>query len=356
MKGFVTVSSSFLLACLLAFILQIFFFSPISPDLLELPPATSLPTNKRLQEVIRLGEGTLEGPEDVCVDRDGVLYTASRDGWIKRLHSNGTWDNWKKIDSNGLLGITISKEGGLIVCDAEMGLLKVTDDGVTVLASEINGSKIRFADDAIETSDGNIYFSVASTKFGFHNWYLDLLEARPNGQLLKYDPSIKETSILLDNLYFPNGVALSKEEDYLIFCETWKFRCSKHWLKGNNKGKTEIFVQNLPGGPDNINLAPDGSFWIGLLQLTSDWLKFVHTSKLSKHLVASFPKLIELVTGLRKKAMVVNVAADGRIIRMFDDPVGKVMSFVTSAFEFDGYLYLGSLNTNFIGKLPLTLY
>jgi sugar lactone lactonase YvrE len=36
-----------------------------------------------------------------------------------------------------------------------------------------------------------------------------------------------------------------------------------------NKGKTDIFIENLPAGPDNINLAPDGSFWISLIQVTS---------------------------------------------------------------------------------------
>jgi len=41
----------------------------------------------------------------------------------------------------------------------------------------------------------------------------------------------------------------------------------RHWLKGINKGKTNIFIENLPGGPDNINLAPDGSFWIALVQV-----------------------------------------------------------------------------------------
>ena len=79
-----------------------------------------------------------------------------------------------------------------------------------------------FADDVIEASDGSVYFSVASTKFGLHNWYLDLLEARPNGQLLKYNPTSNEIAIVLDNLYFANGVALSKDEDYLLVCETWK--------------------------------------------------------------------------------------------------------------------------------------
>ncbi|KAI9192257.1 hypothetical protein LWI28_020095 [Acer negundo] len=359
-KRCVSACSGFLVACLLAFTLQIFFFSPISPDLLELPPLSSsashlLPTNTHLQRVIKLGEGNLKDPEDVCVDRKGVLYTATRDGWVKRLHTNGTWQDWKFIDTtHSLLGITITMENDLIVCDAEKGLLKVSENGVvTALASHFNGSKIRFTDDVIEASDGSLYFSVASTKFGFDNWYLDPLEAKPHGQLLKYDPSSNETSILLDHLGFANGVALSRDEDYLVVCETWKFRCLKYWLKGETKGETEIFVQNLPGGPDNINLAPDGSFWIAILEFRSGVLDFVHTSKASKHLLAAFPKLFNLINPVRRKATVINVAADGSIIRKFQDPDGKVMSFVTSAFEFEDHLYLGSLNSNFIGKLPL---
>lgn len=56
---------------------------------------------------------------------------------------------------------------------------------------------------------------------------------------------------------------------------------------------------------------------------------------------------------MHTKAMVVNVATDGKIIRSFGDPDGDVMSFVTSALEFEDHLYLGNLNSNFIGKLPL---
>lgn len=90
-----------------------------------------------------------------------------------------------------------------------------------------------------------------------------------------------------------------------------------------------------------------------MLQLTSKGFEFVHTSVVSKHVVATFPKLLELVRGTYKKATVVNVGADGKIMKKFEDPTGKVMSFVTSAMEFEDHLYLGSLNSNFIGKLPL---
>ncbi|KAF5748417.1 protein YLS2 [Tripterygium wilfordii] len=343
------------LAALLAITLQVFFFSPIKdPNFLQLPSKSSLlPANNLLQGVTKLGEGFLKRPEDVWVDKEGVLYTATGDGWIKRLHKNGSWEEWKKIDSSSILGITSSKDGGLIVCDVEKGVLKVNEEGITFLTSHVNGTNIRFADDVIEASDGSLYFSVASTKFELSNWYLDLLEARPHGQLLKYNPLLDETSIVLDGLGFANGVALSKDEDYLVVCETWRFRCLKYWLKGEASGKTEIFVQNLPGGPDNINLADDGSFWIALLHLTADGLEFVHTSKLAKHLAATFLSLTKLINGTTRKATVVKVAADGTILKIFDDSQGKTISSVTSAFEFEDHLYLGSLTSNFVGKLSL---
>ncbi|XP_045789094.1 adipocyte plasma membrane-associated protein-like [Trifolium pratense] len=354
--GCVTLTLSLVLAVLFALTVQVFYFSPIDPLLLEIPPSVfsiSSTKNNKLQNVIKLGEG-LKQPEDVCVDKDGVLYTATRDGWIKRMVRNGKWENWKHINSSTLLGITTSKDGGLIVCDTSLGLLKVTEeDGFSVILSQVNGSQLIFADDVIEASDGNIYFSVGSTKFSLHNWHLDLLEARPNGQLLKYNPMSNETAIVLDDLFFANGVALSKDEDYLIVCETWKFRCVRNWLKGINKGKTDIFIENLPGGPDNINLAPDGSFWIALVQITSERFGFVHTSKVCKHLLASFPRLFNLINSATKSALVVNVGTDGKIIRKFDDNEGKVISFVTSAVEFEDHLYLGSLHSDFVGKLPL---
>ncbi|XP_060213701.1 protein STRICTOSIDINE SYNTHASE-LIKE 5-like [Lycium barbarum] len=353
------VFSSIIIVILLAISLQVLFFSPISPEILEIPFAsktftTAFTSNSYLQSVSKLGEGFLDRPEDVAMDKMGILYTATRDGWIKRKHNNGTWENWKYIGRGTLLGLTVSSAGHIIVCDAEEGLLKVSEDGASVLASHVNGEKIRFADDVVEASDGSLYFSVVSTKFGLHEWYLDVLEAKPHGQLLKYNPSLNQTSVILDNLAFANGVTLSADEDYLIVCESWKFRCLKYWLKEEIKGQTDIFVDNLPGAPDNIKLAPDGSFWIAVLELTPPRLNFIHSSRASKHLLAAFPKLINWVNGAYHKAMVVNVAADGKITKGFDDPTGKVMSFVTSVLEHEDHLYLGSLNCDFIGKLPLT--
>lgn len=72
-----------------------------------------------MQEVIKLGEGLLIKPEDVCVDKKGLIYTATKDGWIRRLHKNGSWENWKWFHTETLLGITAAVDGSIIVCDPD---------------------------------------------------------------------------------------------------------------------------------------------------------------------------------------------------------------------------------------------
>ncbi|XP_072971668.1 protein STRICTOSIDINE SYNTHASE-LIKE 4-like isoform X2 [Typha angustifolia] len=339
------------LASVLSLLLQVLLQSPISPLPLSLPSSSTLPfpPNNLLQGVDKLGEGILEGPEDVSVDSEGTLYTATRDGWIRRMHPNGSWEEWKLLGGAALLGISVSAPGYLLICDAD----KVGEEGVTTLATEADGIKFRLTDDVVEASDGSVYFTDGSSKFGLHDWILDLLEAKPHGRLLKYDPFTGKTCALLDALYFANGVALSQGEDFLVVCETWRFRCLKYWLKGDQQGEVEVFIDNLPGGPDNINLAPDGSFWIALLQLRSTRLDLIYRSSIAKRIIASFPTLLAISKPTVKGAMVIKVATDGRITQMLDDSSGRVMSFVTSAMEFRGNLYLGNLAMDFIGKVAL---
>jgi hypothetical protein len=39
---------------------------------------------------------------------------------------------------------------------------------------------------------------------------------------------------------------------------------NRYWLKGPNKGKADVFLDNLPGIPDNIRLTKDGVFEVSL--------------------------------------------------------------------------------------------
>jgi sugar lactone lactonase YvrE len=88
---------------------------------------------------------------------------------------------------------------------------------------------VRFADAAIEASDGTVYFSDGSARFSLDRWILDYMEASSAGRLLKYDPSTSKVSVVLDNLAFANGVALSQDETFIIVCESWKY-VNKHTI------------------------------------------------------------------------------------------------------------------------------
>ncbi|KAL5196700.1 hypothetical protein ABZP36_000212 [Zizania latifolia] len=306
------------------------------------------------QNLEKIGEGRLSSPEDVYVDGGGALYTATRDGWVQRIHANGSWEQWGFVGGTGLLGVAPSADGAMLVCDADKGLLKVEEHGrVTLLASAVEGSTIRFADAAIEASDGTVYFSDASTRFTFANWYLDFLESRSSGRLLKYDPRTGKASVVLGDLGFANGVALPPDEAFVVVCESMRFRCLKVWLKGEKAGQAEIFVDNLPGSPDNIRLGSDGYFWIALLQLRSPWVELINRWTLTKKVVASFPALLDWSKATMKGAMVAQVSQNGRIMRVLDDSEGKVVRFITSVTEFNGDLFFGSLEANFVGKLSL---
>lgn len=128
----------------------------------------------------------------------------------------------------------------------------------------------RFVDSVVVARNGQVYFTDASNAYSLHAWHLDVLEARPHGRLLNHDPSTGRTTVLMQNLAFANGLALSPHEDFLVVCESWKYRCLRFWLEGESKGTSEVFVENLPGMPDNIHLhGASQTFWLGVPGVSS---------------------------------------------------------------------------------------
>ena len=67
----------------------------------------------------------------------------------------------------------------------------------------------------------------------------------------------------MEELSFANGIALSKQEDFLLVNEGGACRIWRYWLKGEKRGQKEIFV-HTPGFPDNIKQSEDGKFLVGI--------------------------------------------------------------------------------------------
>jgi hypothetical protein len=74
-----------------------------------------------------------------------------------------------------------------------------------------------------------------------------------------------ETRVHLEGLGFANGVALGPDEAYILVNETMFYRITRYWIKGEKSGQTDIFIENLPGFPDNLTYNKNGLFWVALI-------------------------------------------------------------------------------------------
>jgi sugar lactone lactonase YvrE len=329
--------------------------SPIDPLAYEPPPKPALEgplaPNRLLESAELIALGQVAGPEDVEVDSRGSIYTGTLDGRIVRVDADGRVTTIATTGGRPA-GIATAANGDLIVADAVKGLLSIGSDGrITVLPTDVAGRPVHFADDLDVARDGKVYFSDASDKFGIDAFLYDMLEGRPHGRLLRYDPASKATTVLLSDLYFANGVALSEHEDFVLVNETYRFRIMRYWLKGDRAGKSEVFVDNLPGYPDNITSNRHGTFWLALVTVRNDAGDWLSPRPFFKNMLAKLPSIFWPKP--QPYGFVVKLDETGRILQSFQDPSGKHVPAITSAFERDGHLYLGSLSNNFVGKFKL---
>ncbi|PSF10470.1 SMP-30/gluconolactonase/LRE family protein [Marinobacter halophilus] len=317
------------------------------------PPALTgvLAPNERLRLADLLARDQVYGPEDTAVDAQGVLYTGTQDGKIVRVFPDGRVENW--LDTEGRpLGMVFNGEGNLIVADAWRGLLSINPEGViTVLAREAGGTLFRFTDDVDIAPDGRIYFTDASSRFNQPDYLLDLLEMRPHGRLLRYDPRTRRTEELLGNLHFANGVAVSPAGNYVLVNETWKYRILKYWIAGPKAGQAEVFADNLPGFPDNLAVDGEGRYWVAFPTLRNARVDSMHRKPWLKNLVAKLPD--SLKPQPQDYGLVVAFDASGRMLISLQDTRGTHLQEITSVNPHEGTLYFGSLHNDRIGRLSL---
>jgi sugar lactone lactonase YvrE len=323
---------------------------PIDPAAWTPPAAPQTHDNGRLRGATRLAK-QVHGPEATAVGPDGKLYAGTADGRVVRIDlERGTVEPFAVTEGRPL-GMKFDGTGALIVADAVKGLLSIDGRGaVTVLANEHDGKPLRFVDD-VAIGPGMIYFSDASTRFGYGQHILDAMEHRPNGRVFAFDPTKRMLKLLIAGLYFPNGVALSPDGAFLVVNETWKYRVLRHWLTGPRAGKTETWIDNLPGIPDNLNPAEGGGYWVALYtprnaQLDS-MLPRPFLRKLSLRLPAAFrPKPVH-------HAYVLKLDADGKIALDLQDGSPEAYAPITSVTEHAGKLYLGSLEAHGVGVVAV---
>ena len=262
------------------------------------------------------------GPEDLHVLGDHV-YGGTDAGWIVRWPVSGGPPE-PVVDTGGRpLGLHVDPHGRLIIADAFKGLLRLEPNGsLTTLCDHAHdGSKLVFTDDVDIASDGTIWFTDASTRHDQHVWKRDILESRPNGRLLRWRPDNPHCEVVLDELYFANGVALSESGEFVLINETTRYRVTRMWLAGDKEGQTEILIDNLPGFPDGISRGEDGIFWIALGSTRNATVDGLAGQPFLRKVVQRLPDALKPAPV--RHPYIVGVDATGRVVRTLQDPGGR---------------------------------
>ncbi|MGW0834109.1 SMP-30/gluconolactonase/LRE family protein [Streptomyces prunicolor] len=288
------------------------------------------------------------GPEDVVADARGRVLTGVEDGRILRL--DGLIDPEAVrvetlADTGGRpLGLELLPDGGLLVCDAERGLLRVdlADGTVRVLADSVAGEPLRFCSNVVSLSDGSVYFTVSSRRYPLDQWIGDIVEHTGTGRLLRLAPDSDAPEVLLEGLQFANGVAASADETFLVIAETGAYRLTRYWLTGQQAGRSEPFVEDLPGMPDNIwRAGPDGPLWVALAGPRVPPLDLFHRAPDAvRHTAAR----IAVHAPYRPTGTIGALAIDdeGHVVHHLVAR-GSAFRMVTGVCEAAGHLVLGSL-------------
>lgn len=324
--------------------------------------------NTRLAGLATLDLGSHSGPEHI-VHRNGWLYIAVESGAIIRMRPDGSGREVIVQTGGRPLGFDFDADGALVIADPMAGkhggLLRATGSGsgvkVEMLTDSVDGTPIAYADGVVVAKSGKIYFTDASQRFGAKAWggtfnasVLDIIEHQSTGRLLEYDPATKTTRVLLADLCFPNGVALSADEQHLFVAETGEYRIWKVATSATNvsakqpKATASVLLANLPGYPDNLMRGQGGKVWVGLVKPRGAFIDNSAGKPWLRSLSMRLPKSLWPVPPAYGHVFAFDET--GKVLHDLQDPKGSYPE-TTAVTETDDRLYIQSLHAKSLGWL-----
>lgn len=231
------------------------------------------------------------------------------------------------------------------------------------------------------SKSGDIFWTDSSSDFTLEDGVYTLL-ANPSGRLFQYNRATKQNKVLIDELWFANGVALSPNEDFIVVSETAASRLTRYYLTGPKAGQTDVFIESLPGASDNLTPDADG-LWVPLVQAVDSeypslWQSAANAPLVRKFLVRILAllelpfKLVESIypnvytqmavhkighfeslAGLAPpRQTILRLDWNGKIIGSLHG-FDKSVHGVAHVLEVGDHLYLGSFANKYLGRVKL---
>jgi hypothetical protein len=165
--------------------------------------------------------------------------------------------------------------------------------------------------------------------------------------------------VVADELYMPNGLALSHDGKYIIIVAG--VQMLRYSLE-ESKMETEPFVTVMPGTGDNIdafNHLPSGEkrncYWAGFGSKFAQpftLLKALSEKPLLKSVLCAFVPYKTIVNLIPKLSVLAIYGEDGQLIEVYQD-INATAPWLSEAEPMGDYLYLGSWFNSFLARVKI---
>lgn len=311
--------------------------SPITPQAWVPPPASGEGCeNAPLVGARVLADGLPGKPDGLAFDANGRLLAALANGDVVAIDT--ATGRWSEEASGGsfLTGVTIKDDGLILAVDERAGALLAARKGekFRMLIDRVGRTRLSWTNDVAVAPDGIIYLTTTATGRSLDDFYLEVLEHKGSGLIIRYDPQAKEARVLASGLQMANGIAVTPDGSLLV-AESATYGLGLFGRNGNRIAS----LQGLPGFTGNIRASDTtGRYWLTLLSPRSSLIDGLAPYPWARRLLAWLPSSMR--PGPAALSCVVQIRLDDGRLSATSLRVSGVPSSFSTAIERGGKLYL----------------
>lgn len=283
--------------------------------------------------------------------------------------------NTKKLKIVILVNDEVGKEVRASICVLKKKMHFNSNLFSSLLAQNPRRSKL--INSVAVAKNGDIYYTESTSDVEIDKVFLSMF-LNPSGRLMHFERKTKKVTVLVDRLFFGNGIVISPNEEFLVVSDLGRNKLIEYWIATKRIDTVGVFANNLPGCPDNI-VADDKGIWVAL-PIASDPDNLAFFQRLTEYptirkfiartlyLLEAFLKNCYKYTSLDyfktlifkinsyetysfmlpKRASVLRFDWKGKLIASYHTYDGNSY---THAMELNGKLYLGSFSYDFIARV-----